>query len=162
MGQTSRQVIALGLVALSLSALAPPAGGQAAVPPQFIIEEFAVPSPNLILGAGLVVLPDDRVLITDRWTGMVRMFRDDSMNAVPVIDFPTNRCGDRGLVGIDVDPDFENNGWVYVFVPLASTPTESGVSWDLVDYRIARFTLSADTALGTTSPRHRHQRPHVR
>ncbi len=113
------------------------------VPAGFAIEELG------LLGnpIALAFLPDGRRLVTDRFAGQVICFVDDVRIFPEVIDFDTNVCRERGLLGIAVDPDFESNGYVYVFLSLASVPGETAVGSEIVDNRIVRFTMSGDFAL---------------
>lgn len=60
-----------------------------------------------------VVLPDGRILITEKG-GAIRVYQNDALSDDPLIVMPTRTEGERGLLGIEVDPDFATNGYIYV------------------------------------------------
>jgi glucose/arabinose dehydrogenase len=85
-----------------------------------------VPDPSLlftrtVLLSGLNLptdfgfLPDGRILIADR-PGAIQVFNSDTgqLQNQPLITLPVDSTGNRGIVGIAVDPTFQNNGYIYV------------------------------------------------
>lgn len=79
-----------------------------------------------------VVLPDGRILITEKG-GAIRLYENDALSDDPLIVLPTRTEGERGLLGIEVDPDFATNGYIYV----AYTTTDA-------HYKLSRLTVTAD------------------
>jgi len=78
-------------------------------------------------------LPNGIVLVTER-PGRLKVFRDGT-DAAPVV-IPISDViarGEGGLMGLEVDPDFVVNGYVYV-----CTTSSAGASSDV---RLVRFTL---------------------
>ncbi|WP_159942844.1 MULTISPECIES: ThuA domain-containing protein [unclassified Nocardiopsis] len=63
---------------------------------------------------GLAVLPDGRALHTAR-NGEVRLWSPDSGTTEVITEIPVYNHDEDGLQGIALDPDFEENGWVYVY-----------------------------------------------
>jgi glucose/arabinose dehydrogenase len=60
-------------------------------------------------------LPDGRALITER-PGRVRLLsRDRRLQSEPVAQVEVNPAGEGGLLGVAVDPEFEQNGFVYLY-----------------------------------------------
>ena len=60
--------------------------------------------------------PDGSLFYTEKETGRVRLVSPDGViQEEPVIHLSTDSLGERGLIGIAVDPDYENNGYVYVY-----------------------------------------------
>jgi glucose/arabinose dehydrogenase len=59
--------------------------------------------------------PQGRLFITERATGFVRLYANGILQAAPVMAFPIDECGERGLLGITLDPNFTANHYVYVF-----------------------------------------------
>ncbi|MCK5940943.1 MAG: PQQ-dependent sugar dehydrogenase [Planctomycetes bacterium] len=62
--------------------------------------------------------PDGRLLLTERATGNIRVFADGQLQATPWATIAVHSGGlwaEAGLIGIAVDPDFLNNGYVYVY-----------------------------------------------
>lgn len=89
--------------------------------------------------------PDGRLLITERGTGAggtgsVRVFKNGSLLGTPAVTIQTDQNGpspnERGVLGIAVDPQFESNGFIYVYYTVRS-PAHN---------RISRFTMTGDTA----------------
>jgi glucose/arabinose dehydrogenase len=79
--------------------------------------------------------PAGRLFYTERNTGNVRLFANGVLQASPVINFSISNSGERGLLGIAVDPDFNTNRYIYVYY------TSSGPSGPCatVQNRVARF-----------------------
>ena len=60
--------------------------------------------------------PDGRLFVTER-PGRVRVIDGTGLRAQPVINMTSvvAATGEGGLCGIAVDPDFLNNGYLYVY-----------------------------------------------
>lgn len=81
--------------------------------------------------------PDGRLFFTEKETGNVRVISVDGvLQEAPVINFRSDTLGERGLIGIAIDPNFEDNGhiWVYNTEP---DFTETGRYY--VAQRVVRF-----------------------
>ncbi|MBX2811328.1 MAG: PQQ-dependent sugar dehydrogenase, partial [Myxococcales bacterium] len=73
---------------------------------------------------GLAVLPDGRVLHTTR-AGRVWLHSPVTGFNTVAADIPVYSHDEEGLQGIAVDPDFEKNGWVYLYYsPQLGTPRD--------------------------------------
>jgi aldose sugar dehydrogenase len=57
-------------------------------------------------------LPDGRILIAEK-TGAIKVYDNGQLQSQPAITLPVRSDWSRGLAGIEVDPDFETNGYVY-------------------------------------------------
>ncbi len=123
------------VVPLSLVLVATPAARAQTVPTGFAVETLA---PGLSTPVAFEFLPDGRVLFVEQFTGRVRVFTPGAgVQATPVLAVPGVAAGgERGLLGIAVDPAFPTRPYVYVFHDVA-TPRH---------IRIARFTLAGDLA----------------
>jgi len=102
-------------------------------------------SQTLILGLdqpdALAFTPDGRMFITER-TGAIKIVQPgaaqvDAMPLLTLTNINTDQ-GERGLVGITLDPNFATNGYYYIFYT-ANSPLRD---------RVSRFTASG----GTTVP----------
>jgi cytochrome c len=63
----------------------------------------------------LVVLEDQRVLFTER-KGKVKLYNPKKPNTYKVVaNLPVYIQQEYGLMGINVDPDFKQNKWVYLY-----------------------------------------------
>ncbi len=141
----------LGGLAVALAAVAvlvpPPADVVRAQAPAERPEDNRFTPVVLISGGELdepmvfQVLPDERVLIAER-KGALKLYdpRDGRVSVVaeiPVNTQYTNAAGvqreaEEGLVGLTLDPDFEENGWIYM---VYADP-------DVTKHVLARWTFS--------------------
>ena len=82
-------------------------------------------------------LPDGSILIAEKG-GAIKLFHDGHVNGEPVITLvtlPTDTDEERGLLGIEIDPNFEDNGYLYVSYTTAQNRD-----------RLSRFTVVGETA----------------
>lgn len=77
---------------------------------------------------------DDQIFITEKG-GNVWFMDRSSISLDPVLKLPVNDLGERGLVGITLDPDFISNPDVYFFY----------VNRDPLEIRISKFTFSENS-----------------
>src|SRR3954468_5969369 len=64
--------------------------------------------------------PDGRVFVTEQ-QGRVRVIKDGQLLPEPFVTLDVSSARERGVLGIELDPDFAANGYVYVF-HTAKTP----------------------------------------
>ncbi|MBD2755939.1 PQQ-dependent sugar dehydrogenase [Spirosoma validum] len=85
--------------------------------------------------------PDGRIFVTEQ-DGKVRIIKNGSLLPTPFVIVPnTYQNGESGLNGIALDPDFANNGYVYVYHTFIDPPF-----WTFHN-RISRFTAAGDIAI---------------
>jgi glucose/arabinose dehydrogenase len=107
------------------------------LPPEFADELVAaVASPT-----ALAFTPDGRILITTQ-PGQLRVYQNGSLVSPPALDLnnhPTDICttSERGLLGVEVDPNFTANGYIYLYW----SPGTSGSCKN----RLSRFTMTGNT-----------------
>jgi len=99
---------------------------------------------------GIEVTPDDRVLFTTRGppvdgggntaTAEVGVIDPETSEVTTALELDVYTSGEDGLQGITLDPDFAENGWVYLYY---SAPHES--IDDDPHKRLSRFTVDGDT-----------------
>jgi len=87
--------------------------------PQFKVEP-------VVLGAAfpvaLAFTPDGGLFYTEKETGRVRYVDpNNTLQAQPVITFPVDPNVELGLLGIAVDPDYTENGYVWVYYTQPNT-----------------------------------------
>lgn len=95
----------------------------------------------------LDVAPDGRVFYVDRedydndQTDYVRVINPDGSGTETVLELPVSSERIYGLKDLLLDPDFESNGWVYLFyvAPEDVTEKEGSIA------RLSRFTVSDGT-----------------
>ena len=122
-------VVLLGCLQL----LTPPtAHSQATLPAGF--------SETRIRGIGsptaLALTPDGRALVCSQ-DGTVNVIKNDVLLPTPMITLKVSALTERGLDGIQVDPNFAINGFLYLYYA-ALTPT--------IHNRLSRFTVHGDIA----------------
>lgn len=59
-------------------------------------------------------LPDGRILFAEKGGAIKATNKDGQLQSTPLITLPTNTVWARGVNGIEVDPDYEENGYIYV------------------------------------------------
>ncbi|MGB1285541.1 MAG: PQQ-dependent sugar dehydrogenase [Aggregatilineales bacterium] len=102
---------------------------------QYMVERY-VPANFPV---GMVFLPDGRLLYNEKTTGNVRLVNADGTSQLdPVLNLNTDALQERGMLGITIDPDFENNNLVYV------VHTAIGTARDWPANRLVRFELLED------------------
>ncbi|MFG3339221.1 PQQ-dependent sugar dehydrogenase [Glycomyces sp. NPDC048151] len=74
--------------------------------------------------------PDGDVLIAEK-NGAIQLLHDGVLHDHPLIELATAGSDERGLLGLELDPDFASNGYVYVGYTAA----------DNLD-RLSRFTMA--------------------
>jgi len=86
---------------------------------------------------GVAWPPDGRMFIWQK-NGVVRVFKNGTLLETPFLDFysKVNTDSDNGLLGLAFDPDFANNGYVYLTYILES----GGTFEDPKTGRLARVT----------------------
>jgi glucose/arabinose dehydrogenase len=80
--------------------------------------------------------PDGRIFVA-RQNGVLRVIKDNALLPTPFVSLTVNSTGERGLIGIVLDPDFENNNFIYLYYTVPGSPAHN---------RISRFTANGDVA----------------
>lgn len=81
-------------------------------------------------------LPDGRILITEK-SGAIKIYENGALNPTPVVTLPLGAVvtSERGLSGVELDPHFDENGYIYV----SYTSAENHL-------RLSRLTVTGSTA----------------
>ena len=85
--------------------------------PGFMSETVATLPPYTPIG--LTFASDGRIFIWQK-SGVVQIVKNGALLPTPFLDIQShvNQCGDRGLLGLALDPAFVNNGYVYLLYTL--------------------------------------------
>jgi aldose sugar dehydrogenase len=75
---------------------------------------------------GIAFLGENDFLVTEKSTGRVKRVVNGVVRAT-ALDLPVNSASERGLLGIELHPDFRRNGWVYLYWTESSTGADSTV-----------------------------------
>jgi glucose/arabinose dehydrogenase len=78
--------------------------------------------------------PDGRIFIAEQ-AGKLRVVKDNALLVTPFIQLTVNATGERGLIGIAIDPDFATTNHVYLYYTVPGTPLHN---------RVSRFTANGD------------------
>lgn len=101
----------------------------------------AIPLPTAV-----AQLPDGRLLVASQG-GTLRIVRDGALLAAPALTI-TAICAnsERGLLGVTPDPDFETNGFLYLYYTYRAPGRDCG-SRTLTGpvNRVSRFRMTGDT-----------------
>lgn len=93
----------------------------------------------------LVVLEDQRVLFTER-KGKVKLYNPKKPNTYKVVaNIPVYIKQEYGLMGINVDPDFKQNKWVYLYYSPVSSEADTSQRLVRMKYDTERDTLLLNT-----------------
>ena len=82
---------------------------------------------GLNLPTAMKFAPDGRLFVSEK-EGNLRVVKDGVLLDEPFVSIPVNSQGERGLMGIAFDPDFESNGYVYVYYTTSTEPIHNKVS----------------------------------
>ncbi|MEP7372781.1 MAG: PQQ-dependent sugar dehydrogenase [Chitinophagaceae bacterium] len=80
--------------------------------------------------------PDGRIFVAQQ-TGQLRVIKNGTLLAQPFISLSVSSSGERGLLGIAFDPNFNSNNYIYLYYTLSSAANN----------RISRFTANGDVVV---------------
>jgi glucose/arabinose dehydrogenase len=129
-----RQMLVAALAAVPL-VLSSSAGAAPTPPPGFI--DTLVAS-GLDRPTAMAFDPGGRLFVTLQ-DGGLRVIRDGKLLPAPFVSLTVDSVGERGLLGVAFDPNFNSNHYVYVYytVPGSGSPSHN---------RLSRFTAQRDVA----------------
>jgi glucose/arabinose dehydrogenase len=122
------------LLAVACLELTPPPVSAATLPNGFA--ESLVAS-GLSGPTAMEFAPDGRLFVCEQG-GRLRVIRDGVLLPTPFLTLTVQSSGERGLLGVAFDPNFQANQYVYVYYT-ATTPA--------IHNRISRFTANGDVAI---------------
>ncbi|HEY5884861.1 MAG TPA: PQQ-dependent sugar dehydrogenase, partial [Pyrinomonadaceae bacterium] len=82
------------------------------------------------------IAPDGRIFVCQQ-TGDLRVIKNGALLTTPFLTLSVDPSGERGLLGVTFDPNFQSNGFVYVYYTVPSSPRHN---------RVSRFTANGDIA----------------
>ncbi|KZM33815.1 ThuA domain-containing protein [Oerskovia enterophila] len=85
---------------------------------------------------GIAVAGDGRVFFTELVRGQVRIYDPELKSTVTAATIPVYGGGEDGMLGLALDPQFEQNDWVYLYY----SPQDGGSV-----NRLSRFTMEGNT-----------------
>jgi glucose/arabinose dehydrogenase len=105
----------------------------ATLPPDFTETLLAK---GIVRPTAMALAPDGRIFVCEQ-TGALRVIRDGKLLPQPFVTVPVFTEGERGLLGVTVDPDFPRTPHVYLYYTAVKP---------FVHNRVSRFTASGDRA----------------
>jgi len=92
---------------------------------------------NIVNPTAMAVSPDGRIFIGEQ-AGRIRIVNNDHLLSTPLLNIKSkvNSTGERGLLGIALDPNFLANQWIYVYYT-SKTP--------VIHNRVSRFKVQGNS-----------------
>jgi glucose/arabinose dehydrogenase len=87
--------------------------------------------------------PDGRLFVCQQ-NGTMRVVKNGTLLPTPFLTVTVDPSGERGLIGLTVDPNFATNQYLYVYY---TVPTSGTVT---VHNRVSRFTANGDVVLASS------------
>lgn len=81
--------------------------------------------------------PDGRIFVAEQ-AGRLRVIKNNTLLPAPFIQLNVSASGERGLIGIALDPDFSANNHIYLYYTVPGSPAHN---------RVSRFTANGDVVL---------------
>ncbi|RYZ79126.1 MAG: glucose sorbosone dehydrogenase, partial [Proteobacteria bacterium] len=88
----------------------------------------------------MVFAPDGRIFLTQQG-GALRVIKNGALLATPFIQLTVDASGERGLIGVVLDPAFSINHYIYLYHTVPGTPVHN---------RISRYTANGDVVLANS------------
>ncbi len=132
-----RAVVPAIVLLLGLGLLGAPAEARATLPDGFRVKQVAR---GLTMPVDLVAAADGRLFIAEK-RGRVKIRRTDGQLVTMVRLRHVAKADERGLTGIALDPDFADNGYVYLAYTHVATRQRP------VHLRVARVTVEGNRAV---------------
>jgi glucose/arabinose dehydrogenase len=116
-------------------------------PPGFAVSTLVSLRDGLYQPTAFAFLPDgvNRILIAEK-SGLLKLFAKGVVYGRPVLDLrvEVNEFVDRGLVGLAVDPNYMQNGYIYLAY-VYDAPDQTPDSEEPRNGRIVRYTMERTT-----------------
>ncbi|NYF11696.1 glucose/arabinose dehydrogenase/regulation of enolase protein 1 (concanavalin A-like superfamily)/putative cell wall-binding protein [Leifsonia sp. AK011] len=106
--------------------------------------DFVTLDDNTANPMAMDIAPDGTVFYAER-DGRLRQIDPATNVTTTVVTLPVTQANEDGFLGVVVDPDFENNGWIYLYY------APSDVGSDGPHNRIGRFTYDFGTQTASLS-----------
>jgi glucose/arabinose dehydrogenase len=103
------------------------------LPPGFTESVFAA---GLTGPTAMAVAPDGQVFVAEQG-GTLRVVQNGTVLSTPFVSLAVDSAGERGLIGVALDPQFAANGFVYVHYTVPGSPAHN---------RVSRFTAAGNVA----------------
>jgi glucose/arabinose dehydrogenase len=88
----------------------------------------------------MVFAPDGRIFVTQQG-GALRIIKNGALLPTPFIQLTVDASGERGLIGVVLDPAFSTNHYIYLYHTVPGSPAHN---------RISRYTANGDVVLANS------------
>ncbi len=85
----------------------------------------------------MTLAPDGRLFVCEQ-SGTLRVIKNGALLPTPFLTVPVDDLGERGLLGVVLDPNFPTNQHLYVYYTVPGSPPHN---------RLSRFTANGDVAV---------------
>src|SRR5262245_51449013 len=119
--------VAVSLVCAAAVAAVAPAGWAATLP--IGVQETLIAT-GLAKPTAMALAPDGRIFICQQG-GQLRVIKNGALLATPFLTVTVDSTGERGLLGVALDPAFATNQFLYVYYTVPGSPAHN---------RLSRFT----------------------
>src|SRR5262245_57609309 len=92
--------------------------------PGFVETTFAA---GLTAPTSMTFAPDGRLFVAEQGGSLRVITPGGTLLGTPFLTMPVSTTGERGLLGVAFDPNFANNGFVYVFYTRRTAPVVNRV-----------------------------------
>ena len=92
---------------------------------------------GLVRPTAMAIAPDGRIFVCEQ-DGRLRVIRDGVLLDDPFHTLNVNSSGERGLLGVALDPNFASNHFLYVYYTTSSAPIHN---------RVSRLTANGDVVV---------------
>jgi len=124
------------------------ADAQTVVEPRLAVEEVAS---GLAFPTGMAFIGPDDILVVQKEDGRVRRILSGVLLPDPVLDVAVDAAGERGLLGIAVDPEFVINRHIFLYYTESSVGIDTAGQAPPLGNRVYRYTWDG-SALGDPTP----------
>lgn len=121
-------------LAVLFCALSAPRRLRAEVPDGFVLSQYGGAFGD---ATAMAFAPDGRLFICQQ-DGKLRVVKNGQLLAEPFLSLAVDSGGERGLLGVAFDPNFETQPYVYVYYTVPGNPPHN---------RVSRFLASGDAAV---------------
>jgi glucose/arabinose dehydrogenase len=139
--------VILGLLAGALSLLFLNTKPVSAVTPSGFTDQLVA---SVNRATALAFTPDGRLLVANQ-NGKLLVYEDGVLRTIPALDISAKVCsgvGERGLVGVAVDPNFAANRYIYVYYTFKKHGVCEQNTANVPVNRVERYVLS-DASVAT-------------
>ena len=92
-------------------------------------------STGIVNPTAMALAPDGRIFVAQQ-AGQVRIIQNSTLLPGSALSLTVDSSGERGLIGITLDPDFATNNFLYLHYTVPGSPAHN---------RVSRFTASGNT-----------------